>query len=60
MSKEVKVQLYKEIVYFMDVDDISYRTDGMGNWEQLMGMSWEPIYDKIDELEKLLNQNKDE
>jgi hypothetical protein len=63
MSK-ISIRKSIEVIYYMEVDDIEYRTDGHGNWERSYVNSWEAEYSREKELEELfkqnLNQNKDE
>lgn len=49
------IDVYKVTEHIVETDDSphpTYRTDGLGSWERLMGNSWEPVFytDEIQEL----------
>jgi hypothetical protein len=50
MNKKWKVRnVSKRTTYYVELMDAggyirSFRTDGQGDWEELMGMSWETVY----------------
>jgi len=49
-----------EVSYYVTTDEEvypEYRTDGNGNWERLMGQSWEPPTEgKEDSLETIFRE----
>jgi hypothetical protein len=53
--KILNIQKVVETNYYLETDDKNYpfyRTNGKGNWECIMGQSWEPVYNII-ELQRM-------
>jgi len=56
---EVKTEVVEINYITTDEEDYNYYRRQGGNWEVLMGESWEAVYMKEAELEKLYQADKD-
>ncbi len=55
--KSKKVEITKQTIHYMEYDNTDYRRIASNVWEERMGESWESVYIREKELEKVFQAN---